>query len=415
MISILVLFYILFPVLIIYACQKVSWLNKIGAVLLAYAAGIILGNVGIFPRMGEFLEGVMHSGGNPSGAELEHWLRNGLISKKEFTGFKVAKIQDVLTSITVPLALPLLLFSLQVKKWVKMSGKAFLSMFAAVGAAISIIVIGYFIFGKELESGKEIAGMLVGLYTGGTPNLASLKEMLGVDAEVYIITHTYDTAVSVVYLLFLITIGKYLFRSFLPPYGGNEKGEKALSNLSDTESGYQNFFVKENLKPLSLALLIAVGIFAVSGLLSFIVPGSAMMLVVILSITTLSIIVSLSRSVNSIPKTYELGMYFIVTFSLVVASMADINKLLNISSSLFYYITFVVFGSLTLHALLSKVFKVDADTFMVTSTALICSPPFVPMVAGPLGNKEVIISGLTVGIVGYAVGNYLGVLLVMAL
>jgi len=37
-------------------------------------------------------------------------------------------------------------------------------------------------------------------------------------------------------------------------------------------------------------------------------------------------------------------------------------------------------------------------------------PPFVPAVAGAIKNKEIIVSGLTVGIIGYAVGNYLGVL-----
>ena len=62
------------------------------------------------------------------------------------------------------------------------------------------------------------------------------------------------------------------------------------------------------------------------------------------------------------------------------------------------------------NTILCKIYKVDADTHMVTSTALICSPPFVPMVAGALNNKEVVVSGLTVGIVGYAAGNYLGVI-----
>ena len=40
-----------------------------------------------------------------------------------------------------------------------------------------------------------------------------------------------------------------------------------------------------------------------------------------------------------------------------------------------------------------------------------CSPPFVPMIAGALNNKEIVVSGLTVGIMGYAIGNYLGVLI----
>jgi uncharacterized membrane protein len=39
------------------------------------------------------------------------------------------------------------------------------------------------------------------------------------------------------------------------------------------------------------------------------------------------------------------------------------------------------------------------------------SPPFVPVVAHALKNKYIIISGLIIGIIGYAIGNYLGVLL----
>jgi uncharacterized membrane protein len=60
-------------------------------------------------------------------------------------------------------------------------------------------------------------------------------------------------------------------------------------------------------------------------------------------------------------------------------------------------------------------FKIDADTLMISSTALICSPPFVPVVAGALKNRQVILSGLTVGIIGYAAGNYLGYLMAQIL
>jgi len=76
---------------------------------------------------------------------------------------------------------------------------------------------------------------------------------------------------------------------------------------------------------------------------------------------------------------------------------------------LVFYIGLAIFGTLFLHVLLSSIFKIDTDTTIITSTALCCSPPFVPVVAGALKNKEIIISGITVGIIGYAIGNYLGV------
>jgi uncharacterized membrane protein len=78
---------------------------------------------------------------------------------------------------------------------------------------------------------------------------------------------------------------------------------------------------------------------------------------------------------------------------------------------LFYYITLVIFGALMFHVLVSALFKIDRDTVMITSTALICSPPFVPAVAGALKNKDVVMSGITVGIIGYAIGNYLGLVI----
>ena len=37
------------------------------------------------------------------------------------------------------------------------------------------------------------------------------------------------------------------------------------------------------------------------------------------------------------------------------------------------------------------------------------SPPFVPVIAAALKNKEIVVSGLIIGIIGYAIGNYLGV------
>jgi len=53
---------------------------------------------------------------------------------------------------------------------------------------------------------------------------------------------------------------------------------------------------------------------------------------------------------------------------------------------------------------------VDRDTMMISSTAAICSPPFVGMVAGALGNRALIAPGIAAGILGYAMGNYLGVM-----
>jgi len=73
------------------------------------------------------------------------------------------------------------------------------------------------------------------------------------------------------------------------------------------------------------------------------------------------------------------------------------------------FVGLVIVGSLVLHALLSWVFKISVDEYIITSTALANSPPFVPVVAAALRNKEVVVPGVIIGVVGYAIGNYLGI------
>jgi uncharacterized membrane protein len=142
---------------------------------------------------------------------------------------------------------------------------------------------------------------------------------------------------------------------------------------------------------------------------TLVVPAQYKTMAAILTITSLGIVSSFITVLRRSPKSFELGMYFILVFSLVVASMADLKKFSMEAMPVFLYISYTITLSLLLHLLLSRLFKIDADTMIITSTALICSPPFVPVIAGALNNRSIIISGLTIGIVGYAVGNYLGI------
>ena len=73
---------------------------------------------------------------------------------------------------------------------------------------------------------------------------------------------------------------------------------------------------------------------------------------------------------------------------------------------------FVLFGMLTsviLHILFCRFSKVSGDLFTVAHIGLLCSPPFIPPIVGAMGNKKVLISGIVIGLVGYAVGTYLGI------
>ena len=96
--------------------------------------------------------------------------------------------------------------------------------------------------------------------------------------------------------------------------------------------------------------------------------------------------------------------------------MVDVTKIdYSAGADIMNYIVFVIFCSLILSVILSKIFKVDSDTMVITSVALINSPLFVPLIAESMRNKKVIITGITVGVIGYAVGNYLGIIIAQLL
>ena len=134
------------------------------------------------------------------------------------------------------------------------------------------------------------------------------------------------------------------------------------------------------------------------------------MAVIILSLTTLGLVASVIKKINSIEHSFQLGMYFIIVFSLIIASMADLQSMFQIKYlNMFLFVAVAIFGSMIIHVGLSAIFKVDSDTTIMTITGLTYSPPFVPAVAAAIRNKEIMLTGITNGIIGYAIGNYLGV------
>ncbi|MBI9086054.1 MAG: DUF819 family protein [Desulfobacterales bacterium] len=370
-VSAIILFYVLFPVLVIYLCQRYPAADKIGAVIICYGVGILLGNCGVLPPV-------------------------------------AGKALDGITTVTIPLALPLLLFSLDVRNWLRMAGKTMISLLLILVSVTVMAMICHLVFGPRIEEGWKVAGLMIGVYTGGTPNLAAIKTALDVTPSTYLAVHTADTVVCAVYILFSITVAQRLFGRFLPAFtfAGTDSGNVPPDDVNDYTGIFCPAIVSGLLKALGLSMLI----FAVGGGLSVVVPQNVSMTTAILAITTLGIGASLVERIRRIPMTFQLGQYLILIFCLAVASMADLTRLVHTAPILLLYVTVMVFGTLCLHLILAAFFRIDTDTVIITSMAAICSPPFVPMVAGALKNREIIVSGLTTGIIGYAIGNYLGVL-----
>lgn len=364
----------LIPAGVLWICSKVKWLGAIGPVLILYLIGIIIGNTGLMPG-------------------------------------ELPAVQEIMSNAMVPLAIPLMLFGCTFRK--SETRGQLLALVTGLAAVITAVIAGYLIFGHSIEEGAKVGGMLTGVYTGGTINLAALKTMLGVKDETYILINSYDMVISFLYLTFLLAVGIRLFRKFLPYRTEQSAGSRTVTeDVFGSGNPYRGLFTGAGMKSAGAALGITLLICAVSGGIALMLPESVFMVVFILSLTTFGIACSFIPKVKNLKYSYDIGMYFIYIFCVAVASMADFSRMdLAGGLNLLGYLMVAVFGSLLIQVLLARLFRIDADTVIISSVTFINSPPFVPMMAAAMKNRNVLVTGLSIGIVGYAAGNYLGFLI----
>ncbi len=410
----LALFYFLFPLIIIFLCRRWTFLQKFGTIVLAYLFGLIIGTAGLLPQGSEGFKFALQNEPSLSKPVLEALIAEGKAVPDDRVANDILALQDGIYSLALLLAFPLLLFSLNIRRWLKFAKKGFLSVALALVAGVVMVTTGFFIWKDAFPDAWKLAGMFEGIYTGGTPNFAALKLILDVDADRFVVLFTYDTIVGAILVLFFVTIAPKIFRAILPKYedkNGVTLDEELVKKETEGLDDFSGMLKKKTFIPLLKALGLSVIIAGISGALYMFapVPEEFRMAVMVLSVTTLGILASLFKPINRIGKTFQLGMYLILVFSLTVASRSDLRSMFGQGMwDLILFISWCYWGSLLLHLLLAKIFRIDADNFLITATAFVFSPPFVPLVANALKNKDVIVTGLTGGVIGYLLGNYFG-------
>lgn len=363
------------PLLILWLTYKSALLNKVGSIIIAYILGCALGLTGIIPDTEE-----------------------------------VHALQTTIASAAIPFAIPLLLLSADLRAWARLAPSFIKStLFGLLGCAIAI-TIGFLLYGQGNPTlFAHVGGMLTGLYTGGNANLASLKIALGVDDATYILVSAYSTLMSALYLFFVIIIGKRTLRLFMPDFKDDKTVEDTTVQIENHDRElFLGLFRRDNFPHLGLSLLLSVAIIVLGAGIAYLFPKDAFQSVFILSISLLAILASLHPRVRSLKRTFEAGTYFILIFSVAVASQVSLKTLTDIDPTIFLFTTVATLGALLFHVLLCALFRLDTDTTLTTSISLICSPPFAPVMGSALHNKAVIGPGIAVGLFGYAIGTYLG-------
>ena len=383
----LILFYLLAPAGVLWVCRRVRIFNKVGPVLTLYILGVVIANLHIVPA--------------------DHH-----------------SIQKTFQDVMIPLAIPMMLFCSNLKSLT--AGPPARTFVIGVISVALMVTAGYLLLGRQLGvDGPTIGATLTGQYTGGAGNFAAVNMMLdeqGLSEEKFALVSSCNLIVSFFYLMFLMGGGITMARKIV--HGKNIKEYNDSINTEDfvNDNPYKDFGTKKSLIQLLKVFGTAAAVAGVSLVVSnFFKKGTPMfdllggdfsMVALILGLTTISLILTSFKEVRSWDKSFDAGMYLIYIFCLAMAMLADLSQLdWKLGLWVLIYQAIIIFGSLALSVLLAKPFKVDADSAVITSDTLVNSPICVPMIAASMKNKDAIMVGITNGLAGYAVGNYLGYLI----
>ena len=366
------------PAGVIWLCRRFPLLDNIGPIMILYAIGMLLGNLPVnIPEM--------------------------------------AVAQEIATSASIPLAIPMMLFCCRfTRSDASTQLKVIISGFLSVAIAV---VVGYIFFGKQMPEGDKIGGIMAGMYTGGMLNAAAIQAIFRVEEQSYIMMCSYDIVISFLYLVFLVSVGYKIFRRL---YGESsdvtltesEKAELDRQIAEAKRNPYEGLWSRAGLIDLAKIVGYTIVVVGLAAATTLPFDDEWFMVIFILALSTLGVACSFVKPIRKLERSFDIGMYLIYIFSIAMASMADFSNLkLADGLNQILFLTITVFGSLLLHAIFCRVMRVDADSMTVSSVSFINSPPFVPMMVAVLKNKRTLIVGLGAGIVGYALGNHFGVLM----
>ncbi len=334
----------------------------------------------------------------------------GFVPVGSGTGASVA-VYDMVFDYFIPISIPLLLFSSNIVKIIRESGKLMLAfIIGAIGVVVGCFV-AYFIIDLGDDAGNT-AGVIAATLVGGSINFVATGETLNFSTNPYFsATIAVDNFVANLYVLFLFLVPAL---TFLNRFWA-KKTEK--TEVQPDEEFVQSPVTMERI---AVSVFLAVGLAAAGQWLAPYLQqwiGTDLNLSILL-ITVLSLIVA-----NLIPSklkplettSFTIGLWMMYAFLAVIGASTNIYEVLKVGPSLLlFYMIIMVFHFLFL-LFSARLFKLNVYEVIVSSAANIMGPSVAAPMAASLGQKRMVTPAILVGILGYVIGTFIGVSIALAL
>jgi len=358
--------------------KKFKWAAKISALVIVLLLGIILANINVIPTE--------------------------------------SPVYDTVWDYLVPLALPLLLFKVDLKKVCKESGQMLIAyLIGAVGSVVGAFVAS-FLFMKFIPELPGVAAMMTGTYIGGSINFMALSTVFDVSGETVSSATIADNLNMAIYFFVLLSIP---VRNRMT----NALEGKSISAVEAASAEKKSEQKKSiGLTDIAVCIALAFAIVTVSSIVANLIgnaiPESNVPLEMCHSffgnkylwITTISVILAtVFRSFFSrIQGGQELGTYMIYCFMFVIGAPASIAGIIQKSPMLLVFAMTIVIFNMIFTFGGGKLFKLNRDIMIIASNANVGGPTTAASMAIAKGWDDLVGPALLIGSFGYVIGNYLG-------
>jgi|694.fasta_scaffold69884_2 uncharacterized membrane protein len=305
-----------------------------------------------------------------------------------------------ISQFSILVAIPLLLYGSSSIK--RLSGYKRLGLsffFASLSSAISCFTVAWW-FQNDHTSFAQIGAMLTGLYIGGTPNMQAIGFALKGDPKLTVQLTAADALIGGSYLVLLTSIVPVLTSYVLPRFKETVANDDPISISTPIKMERRDYFI---------LLFFTLGWLSVLLGLLYTFKQIDNTAIILFFITGISIILSFLKFIDKrSASSFKLGEYLLLVFALSLSIQGKWSDITRGSNLLFIITAASMYGSICIHLILSKLFRIDRDTFLISSTAAIYGPPFVTQIASVIKNKYLLMPGILAGLLGYAIGNYIG-------
>lgn len=273
-------------------------------------------------------------------------------------------------------------------------------MLAAFGLAVTATVAGALtaaaVFHDRLPEGWKLAGVMTGTYSGGGLNFVSVGRALELPPALFSAATAADNVMTTIWVGATLVLPVWLGRFYpAPPPRPEERESRSVHHRFAT--------LDLDLKELAVIAVLGLGLVLAAERTAAHLPGPT-----IVWLTTFALVAGHLPKIRDLEGSLPLGTFTLLLFFAVLGIASRFSEVLAVGIEIFYFTALIVLAHGLLVYLFARLARLDVETTSIASQAAVGGPPTAMALALARRRPDLTLPGAAVGLLGYAVGTYVG-------